>query len=275
MEIKEASDNAKSETAIGDSKEEDRKDENSLKNPESCKRIKAYERRIEEKVEGEVYVIRVTEISFKDNFSDKILVVGKGEGKPEHLTKDSSSEASSGVRSKELESQSHRGKEEDALNAVDLGNLNNYDCSRDLVELNRHLGESEMRGTAAENVELSKQALSQEQDGTVNRRKIDEVELRLMEVDKWQYGESAQNTVDLNIFQETREPNHHQMGYHSELGMTYVTWLCPQIKFVGKTSHSEPKSKKSSWEQMVDDQNNVQYSKTKGKGNNSIVVVPL
>ncbi|KAK8623788.1 hypothetical protein V6N13_065151 [Hibiscus sabdariffa] len=63
-----------------------------------------------------------------------------------------------------------------------------------------------MKGTSTENVEMSQHALSQEQDITVNRWKVDEVEVRVVEVDKWQYGELAQNTVDLNIFQKTGKP---------------------------------------------------------------------
>ncbi|KAK8662186.1 hypothetical protein V6N13_091773 [Hibiscus sabdariffa] len=120
-----------------------------------CERVSvlittSYEKKIEETVElevgDEVYMVRASELRFKDVSQVKIQEIGKGEGSSDRQTKDSSSEATSANRTEEVNSQSHREEKEEALNAVVLGNSKNNDNSYDLVETNSHLGESEMKG---------------------------------------------------------------------------------------------------------------------------------
>ncbi|KAK8633865.1 hypothetical protein V6N13_014700 [Hibiscus sabdariffa] len=120
-----------------------------------CERVSvligtSYEKKIEETVElevgDEVYMVRASELGFKDVSQNKIQATEKEEGRPDRQTKDSSSEASSADRTVEVNSQSHREKKEDALNAAAFGNLKINDYSYDLVETNSHLGESEMKG---------------------------------------------------------------------------------------------------------------------------------
>ncbi|KAL4319815.1 hypothetical protein GQ457_18G001170 [Hibiscus cannabinus] len=107
---------------------------------------KIIEEMVELEVGDEVYMVRASEVIFKDVSQVKIQATEKGEGRSDCQTKDSSSEATSANRSEEVNSQSHREEKEEALNAVVLGNSKNNDYSYYLGETNSHLGESEMKG---------------------------------------------------------------------------------------------------------------------------------
>ncbi|KAK8978532.1 hypothetical protein V6N11_055521 [Hibiscus sabdariffa] len=151
-EIKKKRDTEKIETSLTDSKEEDRKNEYSLKKPGKIK--------------------RVIELGFKDVSQIKIQATEKEEGRPDRQTKDSSSEASSADRTMEVNSQ-----KEDALNAAIFGNLKINDYNYDLVETNNHLGESEMKGME----DRINQLETQEHVSTVNERKGEAVVSKIVE----------------------------------------------------------------------------------------------
>ncbi|KAK8625518.1 hypothetical protein V6N13_090387 [Hibiscus sabdariffa] len=158
-------------------------------------------RRIEENVEIEVgddiYVVRVREIGFKDDSSGKTGTTMKEERRTECKVKVESSESSSSSsesqhdKAAEPESESHRGKEEDELNAVVLGNLNNHDNSCDIVELNSRLGESKMKGINAKNNKINQHILSREEDITASIQRFDGVESKVFVADNWQKVESV------------------------------------------------------------------------------------
>ncbi|KAK8672365.1 hypothetical protein V6N13_110737 [Hibiscus sabdariffa] len=200
-------------------------------------------RRIEENVEIEVgddiYVVRVREIGFKDDSSGKTGTTMKEERRTECKVKVDSSESSSSSsesqhdKAAEPESESHRGKEEDELNAVVLGNLNNHDNSCDIVELNSRLGESEMKGINAKNNKINQHILSREEDITASIQRFDGVESKVFVADNWQKVESVKSKVTKRIVEEKREL--------SPVGVSQRAWddLCDmglglQTKSTGK-----------------------------------------
>ncbi|KAK8978529.1 hypothetical protein V6N11_055518 [Hibiscus sabdariffa] len=176
-EIKKKRDTEKIETSLTDSKEEDRKNEYSLKKPGKIK--------------------RVIELGFKDVSQIKIQATEKEEGRPDRQTKDSSSEASSADRTMEVNSQ-----KEDALNAAIFGNLKINDYNYDLVETNNHLGESEMKGME----DRINQLETQEHVSTVNERKGEAVVSKIVEKVNGQVEVPAKDLVILNNLQESRVP---------------------------------------------------------------------
>ncbi|KAK8494974.1 hypothetical protein V6N12_034292 [Hibiscus sabdariffa] len=188
-EIKKKRDTEKIETSLTDSKEEDRKNEYSLKKPGKIKRV------IE--VGDEVYMVRASELGFKDVSQIKIQATEKEEGRPDRQTKDSSSEASSADRTMEVNSQ-----KEDALNAAIFGNLKINDYNYDLVETNNHLGESEMKGME----DRINQLETQEHVSTVNERKGEAVVSKIVEKVNGQVEVPAKDLVILNNLQESRVP---------------------------------------------------------------------
>ncbi|KAK8652479.1 hypothetical protein V6N13_126511 [Hibiscus sabdariffa] len=200
-------------------------------------------RRIEENVEIEVgddiYVVRVREIGFKDDSSGKTGTTMKEERRTECKVKVDSCESSSSSsesqhdKAAEPESESHRGKEEDELNAVVLGNLNNHDNSCDIVELNSRLEESEMKGINAKNNKINQHILSREEDITASIQRFDGVESKVFVADNWQKVESVKSKVTKRIVEEKREL--------SPVGVSQRAWddLCDmglglQMKSTGK-----------------------------------------
>ncbi|KAK8549215.1 hypothetical protein V6N13_008892 [Hibiscus sabdariffa] len=146
-----------------------------------CERVSvliatSYQKKIEKTVEievgDEVYMVRASELGFKDVSQIKIQATEKEEGRPDRQTKDSSSEASSADRTMEVNSQ-----KEDALNAAIFGNLKINDYNYDLVETNNHLGESEMKGME----DRINQLETQEHVSTVNERKGEAVVSKIVE----------------------------------------------------------------------------------------------
>ncbi|KAK8512869.1 hypothetical protein V6N12_030280 [Hibiscus sabdariffa] len=158
-------DNARCETVSGESKKEDRKGEFNWKDSDVCKRIKGTTMKEERRTECKVKV--------------------------ESSESSSSSSESQHDKAAEPESESHRGKEEDELNAVVLGNLNNHDNSCDIVELNSRLGESKMKGINAKNNKINQHILSREEDITASIQRFDGVESKVFVADNWQKVESV------------------------------------------------------------------------------------
>ncbi|KAK8549211.1 hypothetical protein V6N13_008888 [Hibiscus sabdariffa] len=171
-----------------------------------CERVSvliatSYQKKIEKTVEievgDEVYMVRASELGFKDVSQIKIQATEKEEGRPDRQTKDSSSEASSADRTMEVNSQ-----KEDALNAAIFGNLKINDYNYDLVETNNHLGESEMKGME----DRINQLETQEHVSTVNERKGEAVVSKIVEKVNGQVEVPAKDLVILNNLQESRVP---------------------------------------------------------------------
>ncbi|KAK9011625.1 hypothetical protein V6N11_044471 [Hibiscus sabdariffa] len=200
-------DNARCETVSGESKEEDRKGEFNWKDSDVCKRIKGTTMKEERRTECKVKV--------------------------DSCESSSSSSESQHDKAAEPESESHRGKEEDELNAVVLGNLNNHDNSCDIVELNSRLEESEMKGINAKNNKINQHILSREEDITASIQRFDGVESKVFVADNWQKVESVKSKVTKRIVEEKREL--------SPVGVSQRAWddLCDmglglQMKSTGK-----------------------------------------
>ncbi|KAL4363635.1 hypothetical protein GQ457_04G018350 [Hibiscus cannabinus] len=182
-----------------------------------CERVSvlittSYEKKIEETVElevgDEVYMVRASELRFKDVSQVKIQATENGEGRSDRQTKDSSSEATSADRTEEVNSQSHREEKEDALNAAVLGNSKNNYYSYDLVETISQLGESEMKGMGDKFHHLE----TQEQVTSVNEMKGEAMVSKTMEKFIGQVDVPTKDLEISNNFQESRVPTSDELS---------------------------------------------------------------